>query len=71
MGFINEKLCKEETAEFLLSARDKSDDQSYYKEGPVEGFSIDNSDEFNECAKGLPTEDTKQLLSQYVSNYND
>lgn len=71
LGFINEKLCKEETAEFLLSARDKSDDQSYYKEGPVEGFSIDNSDEFNECARGLPTEDTKQLLSQYVSNYND
>ncbi|SIO05642.1 hypothetical protein [Fibrobacter sp. UWB11] len=65
LGFINEKLCKEETAEFLLSARDKSDDQSYYKEGPVEGFSIDNDDEFNKCAKELPTEETRQLLRQY------
>ncbi len=68
LGFINEKLCKEETAEFLLSARDKSDDQFYYKEGPVEGFSIDNNDEFYECTKGLPTEDTKYWLSQYVNN---
>jgi len=66
LGFINEKLCKEESAEFLLSARDKSEDELYYKEGPVEGFSIDNNDEFNECTKGLPTEETKQLLSQYV-----
>ncbi|WP_295056080.1 hypothetical protein [uncultured Fibrobacter sp.] len=68
LGFINEKLCKEESAEFLLSARDKSDDQFYYKEGPVEGFQIDNRDEFYECTKGLPTEETKQLLSQYAKN---
>ena len=66
LGFINEKLCKEESAEFLLSARDKSEDELYYKEGPVEGFSIDNNDQFKECTKGLPTEETKQLLSQYV-----
>ncbi len=71
MGFINEKLCKEESAEFLLSARDKSDDKLYYKEGPVEGFSVDNNDEFNKCAKGLPTEETKQLLNQYIANSNN
>ena len=71
LGFINEKLCKEERAEFLLSARDKSDDQLYYKEGPVEGFSVDNNDEFNKCAKGLPTEETKQLLNQYTVNSNN
>ena len=66
LGFINEKLCKEESADFLLSARDKNEDELYYKEGPVEGFSIDNNDQFKECTKGLPTEETKQLLSQYV-----
>ncbi len=71
LGFIIEKLCKEESAEFLLSARDKSDDQLYYKEGPVEGFSVDNNDEFNKCAKGLPTEETKQLLNQYTVNSNN
>lgn len=68
LGFINEKLCKEESAEFLLSDRDKSEEQFYYEEGPVEGFKIDNNNEFYECTKGLPTEQTKQLLSQYAKN---
>lgn len=68
LGFINEKLCKEESAEFLLSDRDKSEEQFYYEEGPVEGFKIDNNNEFYECTKGLPTEETKQLLSQYAKN---
>jgi hypothetical protein len=68
-GYIAEKQCKEESAEFLLSARDKSEDELYYKEGPVEGFGIDNNDEFNECSKNLPTEETKQLLNQYTTKY--
>jgi len=68
LGFINEKLCKEESAEFLLSDRDKSEEQFYYEEGPVEGFNIDNNNEFYECTKGLPTEETKNLLSQYAKN---
>ena len=68
-GYIAEKQCKEESAEFLLSARDKSEDELYYKEGPVEGFGIDNIDEFNECSKNLPTEETKQLLNQYTTKY--
>lgn len=69
VGYIAEKQCKEENAEFLLSARDKSEDELYYKEGPVEGFGIDNIDEFNECSKNLPTEETKQLLNQYTTKY--
>ena len=68
-GYIAEKQCKEESADFLLSARDKSEDELYYKEGPVEGFGIDNIDEFNECSKNLPTEETKQLLNQYTTKY--
>lgn len=71
LGLITKEQCLEKSAEFLLSDRDKSEEQFYYEEGPVEGFSIDNRDEFYECTKGLPTEETKQLLSQYVSNYND
>jgi len=71
LGLITKEQCLEKSAEFLLSDRDKSEEQFYYEEGPVEGFSIDNRDEFYKCTKGLPTEETKQLLSQYVSNYND
>ena len=71
LGFITKEQCLEGNADFLLSDRGDENDSYHYEEGPVEGFSIDNSDEFIECARGLPTEDTKQLLSQYVSNYND
>lgn len=71
LGYITEKQCKEESAEFLLSARDKSDEKFYYEEGPVEGFSTDNRDEFNECAKQLPTKETRELLSQYTTDYNE
>ena len=70
LGYITEKQCKEENAEFLLSARDKSEEKFYYEDGPVEGFGIDNREEFNECAKKLPTEETRELLSQYTTNYN-
>ena len=70
LGYITEKQCKEESAEFLLSARDKSEEKFYYEDGPVEGFGIDNREEFNECAKKLPTEETRELLSQYTTNYN-
>ena len=68
LGLITKEQCLEKSAEFLLSDRDKSEEQFYYEEGPVEGFSIDNRDEFYECTKGLPTEETKQLLSQYARN---
>lgn len=70
-GFITEKMCKEESAEFLLSDRDKSEEKYYYEEGPVESFGIDNDEEYYECTKGLPTEETKQLLNQYIVNSND
>ena len=70
LGYITENQCKEESAEFLLSARDKSEEKIYYKEGPVEGFSTDNREEFNECTKGLVTEETKNLLNPYSRNHN-
>lgn len=65
-GMITEKMCKEESAEFLLSGRDKSEEEFYYEEGPIESFGLDNRDEYRECTKSLPTEETKQILSQYV-----
>ena len=71
LGFINEKLCKEESAEFLLSDRDKSEEQFYYEEGPVEGFKIDNRDEYYECTKSLVTEETKNLLSPFAKVHNN
>lgn len=70
LGYITENQCKEESAEFLLSARDKSEEKIYYKEGPVEGFSTDNREEFNECTKGLVTKETKNLLNPYSRKHN-
>ena len=71
MGYINEKMCKEESAEFLLSARDKSEEQFYYEEGPVGGFKIDNREEYYECTKSLVTEETKNLLSPFARVHNN
>ena len=68
LGYITENQCKEESAEFLLSARDKSEEKIYYKEGPVEGFSTDNRDEYYECTKSLVTEETKAILAPFARN---
>lgn len=70
-GNINEKMCKDESAEFLLSDRDKSEEQFYYEEGSVEGFKIDNRDEYYECTKSLVTEETKNLLSPFAKVHNN
>ena len=64
-------MCKEESAEFLLSDRDKSEEQFYYEEGSVEGFKIDNRDEYYECTKSLVTEETKNLLSPFAKVHNN
>ena len=66
LGFITKDLCLEGNADFLLSARDKSDDAYYYKEGSVNGFSIDNREEFYECTKSLVTEETKSILAPHA-----
>ena len=70
LGIITKEQCLEGNADFLLSDRGDEDDSYHYEDGPVEGFGIDNREEFNECAKKLPTEETRELLSQYTTNYN-
>lgn len=70
LSYIDEKTCKEESAEILLSARDKYDEESYYKEGPVESIVLDNREEFKNCSKELVTEETKNLLNPYSRHNN-
>jgi len=66
LGFITKELCLEGNADFLLSARDKSEETLYYKEGPVTGFSTDNLDEYYECTRSLVTEETKSILAPFA-----
>ena len=70
LGIITKEQCLEGNADFLLSDRGDEDDSYHYEEGPVEGFSTDNREEFNECTKGLVTEKTKNLLNPYSRNHN-
>ena len=70
LGFITEKLCKEKSEDFLLSARDKSDDRFYYENGPVEGFAVSNNEEYFECVKSLITEETLNYLKKFHRNFN-
>ena len=70
LGIITKEQCLEGNANFLLSDRGDENDSYHYKDGPVEGFSIDNREEFYECTKGLVTEETKNLLNPYSRNHN-
>ena len=70
LGFITEKMCKEKSEDFLLSARDKSEERYYYENGPVSGFSVDNNEEYNECVKKLFTEETLNFLGQFNRTFN-
>ena len=70
LGFITEKMCKEKSEDFLLSARDKSEEIYYYEDGPVSGFSVDNNEEYYECVKKLFTEETLNFLSQFNRTFN-
>ena len=70
LGFITEKMCKEKSEDFLLSARDKSEERYYYENGPVSGFSVDNNEEYNECVKKLFTEETLNFLGQFNRVYD-
>ncbi|SHK93020.1 hypothetical protein SAMN05720762_103421 [Fibrobacter sp. UWH4] len=72
LGAISKEQCLEGNADFLLSARgDKEDSSYYYKEGPVEGFSLDNREEYYECTKSLVTEETKNILEPFARHYTD
>ena len=68
LGSISKEHCLEGNADFLLSARDKSEEPLYYKEGPVTGFNTDNLDEYYECTRSLVTEETKKILSAVAHN---
>ena len=63
LGIITKEQCLEGNEDFLLSDRgDKDDSSYYYKEGPVEGFNLDNREEYYECTKNLVKEETKKIL---------
>ena len=66
-AFITKELCQESNEDFLLSERDKSSDQMYYEEGPVGFYMINSIDEYNDCVKGLASEETRNLLNQKFS----
>ena len=70
LGFVTEKMCKEKSVDFLLSARDKSEEVYYYADGPVSGFGVDNNEEYYECVKTLFTEETLNYLSQFNRVYD-
>lgn len=68
LGLITKEQCLEGNADFLLSDRDDEKDSYHYEEGPVEGFSLDNRDEYYECTQSLVTEETKNILSPHARN---
>ncbi|MBO7104681.1 MAG: hypothetical protein J6W22_04295 [Fibrobacter sp.] len=68
LGLITKEQCLEGNADFLLSDRGDEKDSYHYEEGPVEGFSLDNRDEYYECTQSLVTEETKNILSPHARN---
>jgi hypothetical protein len=71
LGLITKEQCLEGNADFLLSDRGDENDSYYYEEGPVEGFSLDNREEYYECTKSLVTEETKNILEPFARHYTD
>ena len=71
LGLITKEQCLEGNADLLLSDRGDEDDSYHYEEGPVEGFNLDNRDEYYECTKGLVTEETKSILDPFDRHYTD
>ena len=71
LGFITKEQCLEGNTDFLLSARGDENDSYHYEEGPVEGFSLDNREEYYECTKSLVTEETKNILEPFARHYTD
>ena len=68
LGIITKEQCLEGNEDFLLSDRGDVDDSYHYEEGPVEGFNLDNRDEYYECTQSLVTEETKNILSPHARN---
>lgn len=71
LGLITKEQCLEGNADFLLSDRGDENDSYHYEEGPVEGFSLDNREEYFECTKSLVTEETKNILEPFARHYTD
>lgn len=71
LGLITKEQCLEGNADFLLSDRGDENDSYHYEEGPVEGFSLDNREEYYECTKSLVTEETKNILEPFARHYTD
>lgn len=69
LGIISKEQCLEGNEDFLLSDRGDVDDS--YEEGPVEGFNVDNRDEYYECTQSLVTEETKSILKPFARHYTD
>ena len=69
LGIISKEQCLEGNEDFLLSDRGDVDDS--YEEGPVEGFNVDNRDEYYECTMVLVTEETKSILKPFARHYTD
>ena len=68
LGAISKEQCLEGNADFLLSTRDSTEEALYYKDGPVNGFSTDNREEYYECIRSNVTGDTKRILSSVAMN---
>ena len=68
LGAISKEQCLEGNADFLLSARDSTEEALHYKDGPVDGFSTDNREEYYECIRSNMTGETKRILSSVARN---
>lgn len=68
LGAISKEQCLEGNADFLLSARDSTEEALHYKDGPVDGFSTDNREEYYECIRSNVTGETKRILSSVARN---
>jgi hypothetical protein len=71
LGIITKEQCLEGNEDFLLSDRGDKDDSYHYEDGPVEGFNLDNREEYYECTKSLLTEETKNILAPFDRHYTD
>ena len=69
LGFITKELCLEGNSKFLLS--DRGYESDYGNDDPVEGFHMNNREEFYECTKNLATKETQNILRSLDWRYTD
>lgn len=67
LGHVNKEQCLEGNEELLLSARDHSDEEYLYKEGPINVFIYNNNEEFKKCMYSLLTSETLEFLNANAS----